>query len=260
MRRRPAGGCRLRPPVPPQAARLPAVGRRLRARGQPLSVRSEPPQQVIGERLPTRRLPADQQQRVVPGNGAENVMQLGLIDGGSQELRRPRRRPEHHEIRGRLRGDQQLLREPPHPLLLGRLPQRRTRRAEPALARHGVDQIPVVVADLHRVQLVEVAGERRLGDAQPVVGEQLRELALRPHRLPVEDVHDPAVPRGTGLRHGRPGLAGLPRRTPLVLLLAHRRLILRIVLPHPRVRRRPGCRAAPRGTRPPRRPRGSAAA
>ncbi|CAM5553910.1 Chaperone protein HtpG [Streptomyces alboniger] len=128
-----------------------------------------------------------------------------------------------------------------------------------AYTAQGRERLPARagVADLHRVQLVQVPRERRLGDGEPVVREELRQLALGAHRLPVEDVHDPAVACGAGLRHGGTHVVDVL----VALRLAHRRLILRIVRPRRPPRRPcPVRRAAPGGTRPPRRRARSAAA
>ena len=51
-----------------------------------------------------------------------------------------------------------------------------------ALAGHGVDERAVVGAQLDRAELVEVAGQGRLGDVDAVGGEQVGELALRADR------------------------------------------------------------------------------
>jgi hypothetical protein len=159
---------------------------------------------VIRQCLAAGRVAADEQQRVVARDGAEDVVELGLVDGGGEELRRARRGARHDQVGRRLGRDEQLPGQPGHPLLLGRLTQRRPGRAESALAGHGVDEFAAGVADLHRAQVVEVAAERGLGDVQPVVGEELRQLALRAHRLPAQDLHDPAVPGGARLGQGQP--------------------------------------------------------
>src|SRR5690606_41574840 len=44
------------------------------------------PQQMVGQGLAPRRLPADQQQRVVAGDRAEDVVEFGLVDRKSTRL------------------------------------------------------------------------------------------------------------------------------------------------------------------------------
>src|SRR5690349_19420727 len=84
----------------------------------------------------------DDHHRVVAGDGAEHVAELGLVEGAGEEVRRTRRRAQHDEVGARLRGDQQLLAQPRQPALAGRGLARGDRGAVAALGRHGVHQRP----------------------------------------------------------------------------------------------------------------------
>ena len=77
----------------------------------------------------------------------------------------------------------------------GRRPRRRPARAAAwvaALGRHGVDRSPPPSADLDRAELVEVAGQRGLGDLQPVGGEQPASSACERTAPGLEQLDDAA--------------------------------------------------------------------
>jgi hypothetical protein len=150
------------------------------------------------------RVAADDQERVVAGDGAEDVTQVGLVERGGQELCGAGRGAEHDEVGARLRADEELGAEPGEPVAAGGALARRRDRPVAALGRHGVDQRAVGSAHLDRVELDEVAAQRGLRDADAVVAEELGELGLRAHRVGGDDVDDPLVARALGQgRHGR---------------------------------------------------------
>src|SRR4051794_11690121 len=59
-------------------------------------------QEALGERRTAVGPPADHQDRVVAGDGAEDVVEAGPVERRGEELGGPGRRPQQGEVRGRV--------------------------------------------------------------------------------------------------------------------------------------------------------------
>ena len=161
-------------------------------------------EEPLGEGVAARGVAADDEQGVVAGDGAEDVAEVGLVEGTGEELRGTGRRTEHDEVGAGLGADEQLGAQAGQPVAAGRGLAGRGDAAVTALPRHGVDEGAVGVAHLDRVELDEVAAQRGLGDADAVVAEEVGELGLGAHRVGRHDVDDPLVAGALGQRgHGR---------------------------------------------------------
>ena len=103
-----------------------------------------------------------------------------LSNARGQELRRAGRGAEHDEVGAGVGADQQLAAEPSQPRRAGGGLHRCGGTSVAALAGHGVDERARGAAHLDGVQLDQVSRQRRLRDLDALLGEQCRELALRP--------------------------------------------------------------------------------
>ena len=147
---------------------------------------------------PPRGSPADDQDGVVAGDGAEDVGELGLVEGAGEELRGARRRPEDHQVGARLGAHQQLAAQARQALGARDGLDGRPGSSVASLGRHGVHQRAGGRPHLDRVELDEVARQRRLGDVQAAVGEEVGELGLRAHLVVRHQLDDQLVPRVLG--------------------------------------------------------------
>ena len=82
----------------------------------------------------------DDEDGVVAGDRAEDVGQLGLVEGGGEELRGARRGAQDDEVGAGLGADEQLAAQPGQPLGRGVAAAGRGEPAVAALARDGVDE------------------------------------------------------------------------------------------------------------------------
>ena len=114
-------------------------------------------QEPAGEVGPAGRVAADHEHRVVAGDGAEDVGELGLVEGTGEELGGTRRRPEDDQVGARLGADQQLAAEAGQALGGRGARAGRRRSSVTALAGHGVDERAGEPPDLDGVELDEVA-------------------------------------------------------------------------------------------------------
>ena len=96
---------------------------------------------------------ADHQDGVVAGDGAEDLGELGLVEGGGEELRGTGRGAQHDQVGAGLGADQELGAEPGEPGLAGGGLARRRGSSVAALGRDGVDEGAGGGADLDRVEL-----------------------------------------------------------------------------------------------------------
>ena len=142
----------------------------------------------------------DHEEGVIPGDGAEDVPQVGLVEGAGEELRRARWGAEHDEVGAGLGADEELGAQAGQAVAPGRALAGRDDRPVAALTRDGVDQCSVGAADLDGVELDEVAAQGGLGDPDPVVAEQVGELGLRTHRVGGDELDDALVARTLGER------------------------------------------------------------
>ncbi|MCY1222478.1 hypothetical protein D9M72_345730 [compost metagenome] len=127
------------------------------------------------------RIPRDQQHGVVPGDGPQDGGHDRVVDGQGQEVRRPRRGPEHHDVRRCLGGNQQFPAQPGKPGVQDLLGDAGLGRTFTALPRNGVHEHAVLAANPDRPEFHEVAGQRGLGDLDAVVRQQRGKLGLRTH-------------------------------------------------------------------------------
>ena len=160
-------------------------------------------EEPAGERLAAGGVAGDDQEGVVAGDGAEHVAEVGLVEAAGQELGRPGRGAQHHQVGAVVGADQQVAAQPRQPVEgRGRLTGG-ARRPVAALGRDGVDERPGGAADLDRVELDEVAAQGGLGDVHAAAGEQLGELGLRAHVVVGHEVDDALVARALGGGAGR---------------------------------------------------------
>jgi hypothetical protein len=161
-------------------------------------------EEALGEGVATGGVATDDEQGVVAGDRAEDVTEVGLVEGAGQELCGARRRTEDDEVGARLGAHQQLGAQPGQPVAAGGALARRGHASVAPLPRHRVDERAVGAADLDGVELDEVAAQRGLGDADAVVAEEVGQLGLGAHRVGGHDVDDPLVAGALGQRgHGR---------------------------------------------------------
>ena len=109
------------------------------------------------------RIAADHQERVVARDGAEDVAQVGLVEGAGEELGRARRSAEDNEVGARLGADEQLGAEPGEAFAPCSALARRDDRAVTALARHRIPyRIRTAVTEIHGTDKVEAVTMSRL--------------------------------------------------------------------------------------------------
>jgi len=124
-----------------------------------------------------------------------------MVDRRCEVLGRTRRGSQDHQVGAPLGGDEQLVRHPGKSRLeSGRLTG--SRRTVTAFPRYGVHELTGGIANLHRTDLDQVTGQRRLTDNEAGLREQIREFGLRAHRLPAEQVDDALLPCGLRRRYG----------------------------------------------------------
>ena len=112
---------------------------------------------------------------VVAGDGADDLGQAGPVQRAGQELRGARRGAQHHQVAARVGAGEQLAQQPAS---AGPGACSASRSGALAVLRDHVDgRAAVGAAHLDRAQLLQVAGERRLGDAA-----RRRRRAARPAR------------------------------------------------------------------------------
>src|SRR4051794_38010596 len=154
------------------------------------------------ERLPVG-VAADHQHRVVAGDGAQDAVEVGAVERRREELRGAGRGAQHHLVARRVRGDEQLPRQPRQPAPGGERLAHGPGRAVAALGRHRVDQRPRREPDLDRVELDEVTRQGGLRDREPSPGEELRELGLGAHLVAAQQLGDLLLPGPLGGRDRR---------------------------------------------------------
>ena len=91
-----------------------------------------------------------------------------MVDRRREVLGGARRRAQDDHVGAAVDAHEDVLAPTPEPFDRGGLQHGGVRRAVAALPRHGVDEHAVGVAHLDRAELVEVAGQRRLGDLDAV--------------------------------------------------------------------------------------------
>ena len=114
-------------------------------------------QETLGELVSPGGVTADHEDRVVAGDGAEHVGQLGLVEGTGEVLGGTRRRPEDDEVGARLGRDQQLAAETGESLGGRGAGAGCCRSSVAALPRDGIDQGAGGASDLDGVELDEIA-------------------------------------------------------------------------------------------------------
>src|SRR5699024_10221994 len=129
------------------------------------------------------------------------------VDGRGEELGRAGRGPEDHLVADVARADEQLLAQSGEPGAHLARDLRRPWGGVATLAGHRIHEL-ASTAHLDRVEVHQVAGQGGLGDGDPVLGQQVQQVALRADGVPLEQLRDALVPGGTG--HGdRAHAAGL---------------------------------------------------
>ena len=131
-------------------------------------------EEPAGEVVAAARVPADHEDGVVAGDGAEDLGELCLVERGGQELGGAGRGAQHDQVGAGVGADEQLAAQPGQPGRRGGGLPRRRGSSVAALGGYGVDERAGRRTDLDGVELDEVARQRGLGDAQPALGEQRR--------------------------------------------------------------------------------------
>src|SRR5450631_1300137 len=146
----------------------------------------------------------DDQDGVVPRDGAQDARLVDMVDRRCQVVGGSRRRPDHHEVGRDPCGDQQLLALSAQ--ARAHLPQARGHSggAITALSGHGVHE-RLALTHLDGTQLDEVTGQGCLSDVKAVTREDLQELALGSHAAAPESVQDELTSASLGLRYHEAG-------------------------------------------------------
>src|SRR5262249_26753803 len=113
--------------------------------------------------------------RVVAADRAEDVVERGGVHGAGERLRPRRRSLDHHEIHRRLGGEDAVAYE----LIESLLAQVTPRGGGDGRDGGKVAGRDVAVRALGHAELVQVAGERRLRDAEAVLAQRGEQLVLR---------------------------------------------------------------------------------
>src|SRR4051794_28046562 len=137
------------------------------------------PAQSAGEGLTAGGIARDDEDRVVAGDGAQDLGQRSTVECGSQQVGAAGWRAGHDEVEARLDAYEQVCGET-RDARLDVVPKGSERRAR-KVAGDGVDGAVTGTAELDRPDLLQVARQRRLGDLYSVGREQPAELGLRAH-------------------------------------------------------------------------------
>ena len=155
----------------------------------------------VGERVAAGRVAADHQHGVVAGDGAEDVGELGPVERGGEELRGARRGAQHDQV-GRLASAQTS--SSPH----SRASRLSAAADSPAAPRGPVAALGrarrrparrTAAADLDRVELDQVARQRRLGDLRRRASASSSASSVCERTsCAVEQLDDPLLPGALG--------------------------------------------------------------
>jgi hypothetical protein len=151
-------------------------------------------QEAPGEVVAAGRVPPDDQEGVVAGDGAEHLGQLGLVEAGGEVLGGAGRGAQHDQVGAGLGRHEQLAAQLGQAGLAGGGLGGRHRSPVAALGRYGVHQGAGGGPDLHRVELEQVARQGGLGHADTAVRQHRRELALGVHLVVGDQLDDLLVP------------------------------------------------------------------
>ena len=149
------------------------------------------------------------QHGVVAGHGAQEAGQTGAVEGRGDDVRAAGRRPQDDQ-RPRVRDLGHPLGHDPAELVL-------RRDAVGLVLRDGVDALPRRDPDLHRAEVLQVAGHGGLRRLDALTGQELDQLGLARDGVPAEELGDEVLAlrlRRAG-RHPAGGGHGAPDRAVL---------------------------------------------
>ena len=168
-------------------------------RGRPAGVRSASARSRSASAGPAVGVAGDDQQSVVPRDGAEDVGEADLVQRRGEELRRARRGAQHGQVGAALGAGEQVGQQPGEPGGRGLRGAQRGVLRRQHVGRRGA----VGAAHLDRAELVQVPGQRRLGDLDAGAGQQRGQVRLRGHRLRLDELADAGLARAAARRGHR---------------------------------------------------------